>query len=188
MKKDMLDKLSVYFNVPKIVTEFDSEKLYAVRSNDSSEDTSNESKAGFFDTKLFVPGNKVNEAINEILKKADNYFVQEMIDSDFSFVYIYKDSNKEILTVNNGLNEGITSGQITGTSYWNGNIIGSQEYSMIFDNELKIIEDKKPLFKIEEILSFCRKVRSYCNFKSINLEGCFANNKFYLLQCRHLNS
>jgi phosphoenolpyruvate synthase/pyruvate phosphate dikinase len=183
MKKDMLDKLSVYFNVPKIVTKFDSEKLYAVRSNDSSEDTSNESKAGFFETKLFVPGDQVMEAINEVLQTADKCFVQEMIIPDFSFVYLFSEE-KEILTINNGLNEGITSGRITGTTYWNGKIFGEQEVSMIFDGEMKIVEDRKPLFDINEVLLFCRKVSKLSGFKEVNIEGCSLDKEFYLLQCR----
>ena len=116
MKKEILQELSDIFNIPAIVTTFEKGKFYAVRSDDSSEDTEEKSNAGKFDSFLNVPASEVMEKVSLVLKRADRCFVQEMVEPKYSFVGLIS-PKKSIVVLNNGSCEGITSGKVSGVSF-----------------------------------------------------------------------
>jgi len=195
MKKETLEFLQKHFAVPHIVDIYEDNRYYAVRSNDSSEDSSSNSMAGKFNSKLFVLGKDVPAAKEEILETADDVFVQEMVlDTLYSFVYLKKEG-VEILSINNGLCEGLTSGKITGSSFINGVITIDQLQSMVFEPSegLHIIPSLQSTFSesdVQHIVEYCRKVHSYSEFPQCNIEGTVQDGPWatsaYLLQCREV--
>lgn len=196
MKKETLVELSKSYLVPKIYSLEEAKEsncLFAVRSNDSSED-SKQSKAGFYKSKLFVKPENLESAIKEVLDSgADSYFIQEMIDSDFSAVVLTKGENI-FITINNGLCEGITSGKVTGINYHfkNGELIkqfGKQDKSALAHNGIINIftdQDKNFDYKdIEKIIELTNKLKENSN---INLELSFKKGFMYILQKRSFNT
>lgn len=187
MKKEILEKLSENFLVPPIVNSYDSFKLYAVRSNDKEED-GEFTNAGKFHTELFVSGDKVEEVLASF--KTD-FFVQEMILPDYSFVYL-KTPNDEIIQVNNGLCHGITSGELTGVFYMKSKgyqPFGSQEYA--FEKNFKKVESKKPLWTktdMHALRGISLEVGKFLGYDSFNIEASVLNNKIYILQARSVKT
>lgn len=200
MKKSNLILLSQKFKVPGIVSDYTTcseYKLYAVRSCDSSEDTSEKSNAGKFDSFLFVEQANLKDTVDMVLKKADNYFIQEMvINPNFSAV-VFKDKNTTTINVNNGLCEPITAGHVTGTVYLfkEDSIFkkyGVQLKTLIYeDNELKLINDTEPEFNKEHIVELNKlagEIMEYMEMESVDLEISYKDGIFYILQCRPWNS
>jgi len=196
MKKEMLERLEPYFNIPKIVETYDSDKFYAVRSNDLTEDTEEKSSAGKYKTILNVKGDKVEEAIEDVLKTASDCFVQEMIIPDYSFVGLMnKKLGKVIISMNNGPCEALTSGLVTGVSLIETNdskrVIGKQEKKLVFSGTRPIfIEDLNPkFFNIDFyiIWAYMENVARKAGLDSVNIEGSVCGDKIYLLQCRPWN-
>lgn len=197
MKKENLEKLiNGGFKVPPIIKKYEiiSDTLYAVRSNDSSEDSFYKSNAGKFLTKLFVKGSNVSEAIVEVLKTSDNCFIQEMIVPDFSCV-AFKTGSLITLVLNNGLCEGITAGKITGVIIKTNSTIspdysrkGKQSKSLIEKGgKLILVEDSVEKFNHVDILTIIANVEAASRLlkeDSLNFEICYRDNELYFLQCR----
>ena len=189
------------FNVPSLFSLEEAlvlkEKLFAVRSSDIREDSSTESKAGFFDTFLFVKNSLLKEKIDTVLKKAGNYFIQEMIDPDFSCVVLAKAGVIKIIA-NNGLCEMITSGKVNGVTYtYNEESCflkarGTQKYAMVYNLDMEVIQvvsDKLKSFNdsnIMDIVDILERIRKIVDYENINLEISVKNDTIFILQCREL--
>ena len=185
MKKEILEKLSSRFLVPPIVTSYNPDKLYAIRSNDPEEDGVF-TNAGKFHTELFVPGSEVERVIKSF---TTDCFVQELILPDYSFVYL-KTPKDEILQVNNGLCHGITSGELTGVFYMKSQEfkpIGSQEFA--FEENLKKVKSDRPLWtSIDSMFDISREIGSFLNYDFFNIEASVLDNKIFILQARSISA
>lgn len=188
-KKTTLEYLNSEFNVPLIVPPYEvlPEEIYSLRSNSPEED-GEYTNAGKFDTKLAIKGKDLPLAISKLHTP---FFIQEMLEPDYSFVFI-KTKELSFIQVNNGLCNSITSGEATGFTYSSKDAymskFGSQDISqIIIDNEVKTIESKvqkwKDMFVLNLVLE-SNKVGCYLDLESFNIEGSVKDGKIYILQAR----
>lgn len=203
MKAEMLLKIQDLVKIPQFVVLKSVEdnipftcEYYAVRSSAVDEDGSQESKAGFYTSFLFVKKEDLSEKIDFVLKESGIVIVQEMINSDFSGVIL---SNKETrVFLAKGLCEGITSGKVMTDEY----LIEKNEFKKIdslfgdnlgafYKEGVIVIEECDELIlseneqkQINNLIEILKKEFSY----SLDIEFTFKDGKLYCLQCREFLS
>jgi phosphoenolpyruvate synthase/pyruvate phosphate dikinase len=119
LKQRALLDLAEHFNVPPIYSLEQARHvsaIFAVRSDSPEEDTDTKSNAGKFHTELCVQRDELDEAVEKVSFSAGGYFIQEMIEAQFSAVATTR-GDELTITLNNGLCEGITSGRVMGITY-----------------------------------------------------------------------
>lgn len=203
MKKQVLEDINYRFKVPEIYSlktaQSMTQGLFAVRSNDSSEDSDTTAKAGKFNTELFVKNEGLNAAIENVLSTADDYFIQDMIlNPDFSIVALCEqigNRNKVTLTINNGYCELITAGKVTGkvmifnpTDTEEYSEYGKQKKEMVYQNGIvETIESTIPKYDnniISEILWQLRGLQEFLNLDNMNVELSVKDSEIFILQAR----
>ncbi len=191
MKFDMLLKVKDIVNVPKFSREFFETDLYAVRSDDSKEDGETKTMAGMFKTKLFVKKDDLEESIKEVLKSANNYFLQEMIKAEYSGV-IFSDGQKQIISCARGYCEGITSGKIITDNFclkeWeviSKNVFSIEDKQYIADNLEMKQEYEQVDYDFNLIIGLGKVLESFLKMP-IDIEWSVKDGKIYCLQVRRL--
>lgn len=200
MKKDILQILANKFKVPGIISnpeDCSDNKLYAVRSSDSGEDTEQKSNAGKFDSFLFVEKQDLQEKVDKVLEKADNFFIQEMLCQPQFSAVVFKNKNSITINLNNGLCAAITAGQVTGKVYLikDKSVVrhyGSQVKSLIYENGLMVLKnDYEPNYSyshVERIIELAEEIEEFMKMETLDLELSYQNGILYVLQCRPWNS
>lgn len=177
--------------------------LYSVRSSSNIEDGLKNSFAGQFDTFLNVSKNDINEKIKlcfkslynanvlEYMKKNSlnikdlkmNVIVQKMVQSDLSGIIFTANPkgilNETVITVGEGLGEGIVQDKIDTTSYY---------YNLT--DKIYYYEGKKDYLNkknIEELIDTAYKIEQKLG-QYLDIEFAIENGIIYILQARKITT
>ncbi len=172
--------------------ELGAEKV-AVRSSGLNEDGDDKSHAGIFESVLNVTWPKFYQALDEVTEsfnsaRAESYIdekevgsivVQQMVDAEYAGVLFLEHpgtSGSCLIELVSGLGEALVSGEVTPESYQ----FGRYSNTPMFKGSAPI--DLKPLLKMG------KQVETYYDNHPQDIEWCYADGQFYLLQSRNITA
>lgn len=193
----------IKYNIERAITIIPKNRIYAIRSSGTSEDSTNFSYAGMYDSFLNIYPNQITQYVKQCLSSSTSkrlltyeqnisketgnlaVIIQEMVQSDFSGILFTSNSinkNKEemILEIGIGYGDKIVSGEVTPATY----IIDKKthdiksSYNLINDLTFEVYT---VLFT--QLLNEALKIEDMFGYP-VDIEWSIANGKLYILQAR----
>lgn len=170
-------------NIENKIKDLPANKLYAVRSSNSSEDKIESSNAGLFETRLKVKKDDIPAAAKELFAKGiDELIVQQFIEPEVSGVAFVRNMSSEIEWVHGHL-EDMVSGKVKPYR----SVVSKMEGDWQKNWNL-YVEDTPFILLISELDDYLKKVIEVFHFQHSDIEWAWDKEKFYILQVRPVTS